>query len=515
MTIRLNIGIVGREPGVRILLGQLGLAHEVIAGWASLDPSIYSVIIVNAPLDHEQTERIDDYLKRGGAVLDTGYFLPRIRPGSFGRKKVSYLLADREDEIFGDIWLADIDATLRLYSDARHLGGIAALESYGDGAIAYIPLDTREIFTSEGAERKQFYSPFTSDPNEIVAAVSKGEIRKIFERALHWLHDHRAIPYLHLRYVPGDLENIFCYRIDSDYGTRDQVEALYDVARSNDIAMTWFLHVGAHHDWLDIFRKFEGQEFGVHCFRHRTFRSLEDNSANISEAAHLLREHAIDFTGYAAPNGFWNHGVARAAGNFGFEYSSEFSLDYDDLPFFPWLLGESSKTLQVPVHPVCIGSFLRVKASDEGMKRYFRWIIDRKMEEQEPVLLYHHPGHEHWGVMDDTFRYAKERGLKNMTMGEYARWWIGRSRTRYDAWFADGVVSVRFHDEPRSVKLSLRDPGGARTFIGAGETRLDEVAWRPRTERRIEVPADIARIRKFNPLLLRHSIEDYNARARQ
>jgi hypothetical protein len=258
------------------------------------------------------------------------------------------------------------------------------------------------------------------------------------------------------------------------------------------------------------------QEIGVHCYRHKTFGTFEENAANIGAARSLIERAGIDPVGYASPNGFWNAGLARAIEQHRFEYSSELSLDRDDLPFHPWARGDFMDALQLPVHPICIGSLLRVKASDDAMKRYFRWTIDRKVQEQEPVILYHHPGHEKADVMADSFEHAQQRGLRNITMGEYARWWRRRLGVRHDISYRDGTIAVRTRIPQGDVALALRGRDGSVGFIeGDGEWREDEIAMIPAPERRVEMPDDIARARGFNPRMLRHALEDFNSRKRQ
>lgn len=506
------------QPGVRILLGQLGVAFEAIARWGALSPADYSAIIVNASIDSAQIEALDAYVKGGGAIVDTGHFLPKMEPSKFTRRSIGALVRTREEDIFRDIWLVDLDRRILRHEEARHLDGTVHLTSWGDGFIACIPFDIHRLLTDTASRRTEFYTPYSRFPNEIVAAVSKGEIRKIFERGLRWLHEMRGLPYIHRWHFPDRLPGIFAYRIDSDYGTRDQVLALHEAAVRHAVPMTWFVHVEAHREYLDLFRKMErdGAEIGVHCFRHRTFRSFEENEANIAEASHLLRGLGLGIDGYAAPNGFWNESLAAAIEHHGFAYSSEFSLDYDNLPFHPWARGAFMHALQVPAHPICIGSFLRAKGSDESMKRYFRWIIDRRMQEHEPAILYHHPGHEKVDVMEDSFRHARERGLRAITMGEYAAWWRRRGAVRCELSYRDGMIATRYREHDRSVRLALRGGDGSIGFLGEeGEEHRDAIEMIPAPARSVEMPDDIARARRFNPILLRHGIEDFNARARQ
>ncbi|MDB5034076.1 MAG: hypothetical protein JWQ98_1317 [Chlorobi bacterium] len=516
MNARLTIGVVSPGPGWRIILGQLGVAWERISRWDAVTPGQYSAILVNAPLDDDQIGSIDRYIRDGGAVLDAGHFLPRIDRGAFTRASIGSIAPASGDDIFRDVWLADIHATVLRHNAAGHMGGLVYLATFGDGRIAHVPLDADALMSDRRSGRKRFYLPGGNDPSEITARVSKGEIRKIIGIALRWLHTDRGLPYVHLHDFPGRLDSLFCYRIDSDYGTRGQIDELYRVARQHEMRLTWFLHVEAHREWLDRFNDFQEQEIGVHCFRHRTFGSYEENRANISEAMWHLKREGIPFDGFAAPNGFWNRPLQRAIDDLGFLYSSEFSLDYDNLPCHPPMPGGFASALQVPVHPVCIGSLLRVKASGGAMKSYFRWMIDRKLQTSEPAMLYHHPGHEHFEVMGDTFAHVRELGIPNMTLSAYARWWRARSAVRFNAQLTGDELSTTATGDLTGVAIAVERDAGSYGFPDIGRpSRLDDIAWIHRRGRGVAMPEDIGRVRRFSLLALRHAIEDYNSRVRQ
>ncbi len=513
---RLTIGIVRLRPGWRIVLDQLGVAYEVIRRWEDVSPDRYSAIIVDAEPDSSGLKALETYLQEGGAVLDGGHYLPMVEPKKIRRQSLRSIAADAADELFRDIWLADIDASVLLHRESDRMGRTVHLGQRGAGFVAYVPFDIGELIRDGTSRRRPFYAALRSLPNEIVARVSKGEIRRIVEIALRWLHARRGLPYVHRWYFPGRLPSIFCFRVDSDYGTPAQIDALYSVAREYRMRMTWFLHVDAHHEWLDRFGAMGDQELALHGYRHRTFGGYEENLANIMEAAALLKRADIRFTGFAAPNGFWNPALCRAVEEAGLLYSSEFSLAYDDLPFYPDLYGKRSPVLQVPIHPICIGSMLRGKADPEMMKEYFRMVIRRKLQRHEPVILYGHPGHERWDVTADSFAYVRELGVENFTMGEYAAWWLKREETRFDATFNGDSVTVRFRRYRDGVHLALHDGQGRLGFVGAdGCWRLSALEWSAPVRSGDPSPADIRRAREWSPALLRHGIEDYNARARQ
>ncbi len=87
----------------------------------------------------------------------------------------------------------------------------------------------------------------------------------------------------------------------------------------------------------------------------------------------------------------------------GFEYSSEFSYDYDNLPSVP-RLRHGEGTLQLPIHPICIGSLKRHSYSDKQMIQYFENVIQRKLASSEPIIFYHHPKDGYYDVLDWLFQ---------------------------------------------------------------------------------------------------------------
>ncbi len=515
MKCRLTIGVARLEPGIRIVLGQLGVPFEAVTRLNAIDHERFAAVIVNASPDATLRQALLRYLEAGGAVLDMGYLLPAVAPASLRQRGVESVAVTRPDPVFADCWLIDLHQSVACHRQPNSLGRLGWLGRFGGGPVAYVPFDIEKAVVGHGSSRRQFYTPYSAYPDEIVARVSRGELRRAVERALIWLHQERGIPYLHRWHLPGEAEGLFAYRIDSDYGTPNQISELHSRAVRAGIPLTWFLHAAAHEGWIQRFAEFEGDEISLHCYRHRTFDTAERNSANIAEARAVMAAAGLMPVGFAAPNGFWNRALAASMEQEGFLYSSEFSLSYDDLPFHPWLLDRWCSVLQVPIHPVSIGNLMRAGASADAMRQYYRWIIDRRAYLREPAFLYHHPGHEHWDVMEDSFLYALERRLQPTTLGAFADWWLRREGVRYEAWVDNDVITVQFAATAPDVCLAVRSLDGRLAFLRGERCELDALAWQPAPCPPVEMPADIARARRFSLRVARHSIEDFNARARQ
>jgi peptidoglycan/xylan/chitin deacetylase (PgdA/CDA1 family) len=514
MIIRGAIGFLRPDDGWRLLLGQLGLRADRVPSSGTIAPEQFAAIIVDQKLTDAQAERLEHYLREGGAVLDTGSLYEKIAGSRLRSRQIRGFVPHGHCETFGDLWRIDVHDAARIPAD----GGIdepVRLLTIGRGRLALLGLDVGRLALDDRRARRRFYAPEGEHPDEIVSKVSKGELRLLVERALRWLHLDRGLPYLHLWHVPGEQESTFAYRIDSDYGTPREVRMLHDVARAHQAPLTWFLHVGAHHGWLDEFARFNGDEIAIHGFRHRTFRTFEENRANIAEAKALLERAGFRPVGFAAPNGLSNDGLVSAVHDLSLAYGSEFAVDYDDTPSFVPSRSGLFSSLQVPVHPISIGSLIRAKSSPSAMKRYFRLMIERKLAIGDPVIFYHHPLHGHFDVMDDTLAALGSEGVHGMTMGNYAAWWRLRAATRVELSLRDdGRFSVSGGRAP-DVALRIVHPDGRISFVPSeGEMRLSDLVWRvPRNA--VPAPSALDLLRRPSLRTLRHSLEDLNARSRQ
>ncbi len=132
--------------------------------------------------------------------------------------------------------------------------------------------------------------------------------------------------------------------------------------------------------------------------------------------------------------------MQRALEKQGYRYSSEFSLDYDNFPFFPILDGRFSSVLQIPIHPVCLGSFLAttdVKVDSPVVKNYFEKVLEWKYAQGEPMILYGHPTGTlgKWpAVMLNIIKKAdKFDDIWNTTLTHFSEWWIERDRVQFNA----------------------------------------------------------------------------------
>ena len=239
------------------------------------------------------------------------------------------------------------------------------------------------------------------------------------------------------------------------------------------------------------------QEFGVHCFDHETFPDYERNVQNIRKAQALLCDPKFRLQGFAAPFGTWNDELGRAIIDCGFEYSSEFSYDYDNLPSLPQLHGGEG-VLQVPIHPICIGSLKRNGYNSEQMIRYFADVVERKIAMSEPLIFYHHPRDMHLDVLEWLFQEMRYEKVPAKTMNEYVYWWKMRIASIPELQYANGKVHLHDVRSDKSLYVCLVQPNGTEAIIPLSEQIvLETVKWESKSTA-WTMPDDYLRTRRFN-----------------
>lgn len=495
----LKIGILGGHTGWWTLLQQIGVPHEVVTD--SLLPDEFSVIVASDMVDDRESEMLRQYLGLGGAVLCSVKVYARIRQITAQIANIDYLYPGN-NSIFNSLGIIDIYARCQLAWNANELktnrGSLAArIGTQADDLVVALPFDPAAMVLDQRTGIKSFYSPEDRLPFETVSRATKGEIRALVLRCLELLHHRRGLPFVHLWNFPNGARSLFCLRIDTDIGTEEQLRDLSQVVNRNDISATWFVDAKNHAKSIKSFMGVHEQELGVHCFDHETFPDYDRNVQNIQKAQALLHNSEFRLRGFAAPFGKWNEELGRAIIDCGFEYSSEFSYDYDNLPSVPHLQSGGG-ALQVPIHPICIGSLKQHGYNNEQMIRYFASVVERKIAVHEPIIFYHHPRDMNLAVLEWLFKEMRYEKVPVKTMGEYVWWWKMRASSIPELQYVNGKVNLQSVRLDKSLYIRLVHPNGTEAIIPASEQIvLETVRWEPKSTAWI-MPEDYLRTRRFN-----------------
>jgi hypothetical protein len=419
--------------------------------------------------------------------------------------QLQYIVSDHDD-VFPDVYLLDLGVEGLIPRGANALrtdiGTFALSVGPFEGGFAVIlPFDPQTAYCDVRQANKSFYYTHDRLPSERVSLVAKGELRYLVSSAFRYLHAIRRLPYAHLWYFPQDAQSVFSFRIDSDGASREEVDALYQLSRDHDIAMSWFLDVKSHAPWLQHFGYFVEQEIGLHCYEHQTYSTYTANLKNITKGLHELRQAGMQVSGFTAPFGVWNPELARVLDEVGFEYSSEFSYAYDTLPLYAEGT-ERFRSLQVPIHPVCVGSMTRIGYGAPHMNEYFSMIVRLKLARNEPLFFYHHPSHRHLEVLSHLFRLVRQPRIENMTMGSFARWWKRRNDLRIVLDSTADTLRVSHSGSSLSpdVWLHISSPNKGDAILPLAPTiDMKTITSWTSPQRPIPPPADIRRAREFDP----------------
>ena len=496
----IKVGILGDARGWHLILGQEGIPYETVNG--ELTPENYSAVVASDDADDRECEMLRQYLQLGGSVLCSSTVYARIRQSTYQQTLIRYLLPDA-DSAFADVGLIDVRARCRLAWNANELKTDAGVYSahmgrHEAGNIVALPFDPSTVAFDFRSSFKSFYSPEDRLPFERVSFYNKSNIRRLVARSLESLHHARGLPFVHWWYFPKNAPSVGILRVDTDEGTPDEIRQLHALAKELKVPMTWFVDVENQEPSLETFKWMDSQEVGLHCYEHKVHEGYASAERDMKLGLTRLKEVNIQAAGYAAPYGRWDADVGRAVQNLGFEYSSEFSYDYDNLPSFPLLHGEASKAVQIPVHPICIGSLKRQGYFSEQMKSYFRYVVEEKLAAGEPLAFYHHPKDGNPEVLRSVVDAVRDRHVEFLTMKAFGGWWKKRSETSADVEYSNRTLALGNLKTAADAWVEITLADGNETIVPPRSIiAIDSIHWERRINRR-KIPHDYARCRRFN-----------------
>jgi hypothetical protein len=318
-----------------------------------------------------------------------------------------------------------------------------------------------------------------------------------------------------LSYYPKGFRSVATFRVDCDKSDQISFNNVLRHATEHSFPITWFIDVGAQEGYLsDIVSACnKGHDVQLHCYQHVTYKNYRDNKQNIMKGKDLLQANGLTITGFAAPFGKWNPCLNQVLEDLNFSFSSEFGIGYDDLPFYPIFNNSISHVLQVPVHPICMGSLRDVGFTPNEIITYFDRIIKYKYERNSPIMLYGHPKNEIERFLECTdFILSSIKSLPDIwitTYSEFAKWWQKRLNTVFSLTLENDSIHVVTNNTDSSLQLHIENPDGTEAYLPleSGNICLTEVLWSkkerpvsPPTQEIASSPAMMLKIRatKFN-----------------
>jgi len=477
------IGLWDENRHWQQLLGQEGVSFS-----SGSRLSGRAVVVLNREPAELHAQRIWQHIESGGGLLAPGVNAAAVwlelRPVA---RRLRWIAPEGDSPLFRNVGIVDTETRGSLLREANagvtDSGAKAILAApRGRGFCILLPFEVTRTLDSVASGPKQFPAETPRFPYDTVARVGRGEVRRLVANCLRLLLSRKGLPYVHLAYVPGRGPSAFAFRVDTDFGPRRDLEAVARLADRVGMRFSWYVNVGAHAAHLDFFADLarRGHDVQLHCRRHTVYPDYERNLDNFRRGKDAMDSAGMSPVGVVAPFGEWNPNLNRAFERLGFEYSSEFCLAYDDLPFRPVVGKRLSKVLQMPVHPICLGRLVAARASPEQMSAYFRSVIDLQVARQEPCFLYDHPERiaQFSDVLAGVLQYGKERCGSATTMTEYARWWQRRERLAWSARMSEKGLEIRAEAGGDDFSVVVERDGRYATLPAVpGIHALTELKW--------------------------------------
>ncbi len=401
----MKIAILNSTLGWKLVAQQLGIELIEVSPFRFSNDK-FQLIIVNRICNSDEKVILNKLLSNGTNLLEINNYFSNSPNYTKFIKSIhpSIVNIPLQNEMI------DINSNVTFYNNNSFL----SFFKESDSIIYQLGLNIDEIYSDSTSIRKNFYSSSDRFPNEIVASNSKNVVRQIIQHIFQQtIKDYNF----------QKNESIFTFRIDTDSGSINQMNELYQTLNNYSIKGSWFIDVKHQIPFLNNLKDFKNQEIGIHCYEHSPFKNLQLRKKDIENAFSIANSLGLKINGITSPFGEWNFEINKLFEDFGFQYSSEFTLDYENYPFYPIVNNRFSTLLQLPVYPICIGSLRTAGFSEKQMIDYFEKAITQKFNMNEPICIYHHPTHRHISVLESIFQLITKLGILKLTYSEYSNYW--------------------------------------------------------------------------------------------
>jgi hypothetical protein len=335
---------------------------------------------------------------------------------------------------------------------------------FNRGWVIYTGLPLAEHLSAAGDCLRTFTE--SSNLTERVSSTDKAEIVDTMVSMLRQAFDKAGLPYVRLALFPGAAKSVFLFRVDVDGLFGSHCRDIAELAQAHGVRASFYFNAALcraypgdlSSEWL------QEHEIGHHADVHDLFDSVAENRANLlSGMAWVEQQLGVRTTSYVAPRGLWNRALDTAMADLGHVYSSDFGLDFDSLPFF-----SPAGVLQIPVHPFSPERFA-IHHEDSGLgPPSARAVLDQYLSAMErqaalgrPVHLYGHPevlGRMAAKVLPDLFQTFRRLGIPNMTLADYAAWWIERDRAALTLSVDDDEDALEIESNGEAVEIFTSKP---------------------------------------------------------
>jgi peptidoglycan/xylan/chitin deacetylase (PgdA/CDA1 family) len=312
---------------------------------------------------------------------------------------------------------------------------------FGKGGCFYTGLPFSRLLMALGDTLRTTAS--FSNYSERIVSIDKHHLLKAMREILVLAFHKRDLPYIHLGYYPASYQSALAFRIDIDGVFGENLLNLSKSALEHGFRLTFFANKSLCVAEEGLLQKIDpAHEIGNHADVHNLYSDLQSNLKNIQACKDWLNQLGIDdHQIFSAPRGLWNAALHEALQALGYRYTSDFGAAIAGFPYFPYINGLKSATLQVPVNPFSAerASIWRMEAEGreidvEFISGFFSRSIEENYRQGYPNIIYSHP-EKFGGMAGPVFQRLRQKisdlNLWETTLTEFAAWWIRRDKTEF------------------------------------------------------------------------------------
>jgi len=488
------------------ILDQEGLHWNIISE-KDLNDHIFLIIT-----DHTNISKntLENFVRSGGLVListQKWFDLCNSKYKNYNSK----FLTSSPNSFFSGIDFVNINHTIK-YPKNKNITPIDLKlhiyeKNFDAGKIIFFPFDLDKIYLDHSTKRQQFYDNRNELPSEVVSKNSKSKVRQILFLCIRYLYNFKKLPLIRSNYNPKNCKSIFCFRIDTDFATKDNAIKTNDMCEKYSIPATWFIETSNINLIKNVYKNFNTAELAFHNDRHIVYDDFVSNKSNIESGLNKLETLNIsNLNGFAAPFGDWNISLNNAL-NDTFSYSSEFSYDYDNLPSYPIIKNGFSSVMQIPIHPISIGRLNRSHYNSKEMTKYYYNVIKNKLLNREPIIFYFHPNNKFFDVLENIFKKIISLNIETFTMKEYFDFWVNRINNKPKYVISDGKIIIDNFSKNLEIIYNDKSSLIQRNNIALSDVSLNSI------EKSV-VPLDIKKVNKKNWRNILYDFERYKTKRR-
>lgn len=332
--------------------------------------------------------------------------------------------------------------------------------SYGKGYFLISSVNFNQFYDLNGSTLREIQSKGVhSEITERISQIDKGLIAELLKEILKMVFKDLDIPWIQVNYYPEKASSVFLFRMDLDGDdTGENIKKVADICSKHQIKGTFYANenlLSKNSENINQLQylKISGHDIGNHCNIHNVFDDYERNKDNIQNCADWLKKEGIEPVGFVAPRGIWNPSLDKAIEDCGYGYSSDFGVNFNDLPYRPYYQGKFSKVLQIPVNPYCVGRAEIYKKekdlpnlTDDEVFEYYKECIQYAVSSGGNgfIFMYGHPhglGKRH-ELIDRIFNLIDSMNCKKMSVQEFYGWWTYREKVSYSLIEKDGKYQL-------------------------------------------------------------------------